>query len=277
MAIDVIIPGTTPWVLTNAALGPGETVETAVGLNGRYMAIAEMASRGYVVGAQIQQASADVQADKERLALLQDFQAGRFDGLDFGTIESSRANTELLQSLGVNTANTAYRQVATLDGPRVNGWNTSPFGSEQYPSFTQVQLTLFLPPIAYNGTSPIEGLIPVTVPITGRVEPVYAYPGGSLFYVVRSPTGQSYQMLLGAGPVTTSYLTSIPANQAAQVAADIDPTKLDAEIEKTIQISQGKQTYLQSLVTDYSTFYTTTGNMIQDYLKLLTSLVSRIG
>lgn len=265
MAIDVIIPGTTPWVFTNAALAPGETVETAVDLNGRYMAIAEMASRGYVVGAQIQQASADVQADKERLTMLQGIQAG---SLDISTPEKGLASTNLLSELGVDLS--PYPRTATATGQRVVG--QSPF----YSLVEGQTLQFVYPPIPAPG---IPDQSQVQSADAAVINPVFVRPDGSLFYLAFIPGAAPSFVSVSVDKTTVRdvRLDGITPLQEATILGQLEPDTIDAEIEKTIQISQGKQTYLQSLVTDYSTFYTTTGNMIQDYLKLLTSLVSRIG
>ncbi len=279
MAIDVIIPGTTPWVFTNAALAPGETVETAVGLNSMYMAAAEMVSRGYIAGAQLKQAAADVNADKEKLAMLQSIKDGSFGALDFSSTDAAMANTALLQSLGADTSDPRYPQVATTIGPRISGWATNPFTGERYPQFTSSQIEIKLPALTYDQSTPLDRLMAEPVPYDGQINAVYRYPAsGNLFYVVKSPSGQFYQMALN-NPVQTASLTGIPTDPAlkAQLAASVDPAKLDAEIEKTVQISQGKQTYLQTLTTDYSTFMTTASNLLQEYYKVLTSMMQRIG
>ncbi len=295
MAIDVIIPGTTPWVFTNAALAPGETLETAVDLNGRYMAIAEMASRGYVVGAQIQQASADVEADTKKLALLRELQAGRLEGLDFSTPQAATASRDLLTSLGVDLKNPAIPHTGTLQGVKVSGWLLE-YGA-YFPTVSGYsQLTVALPPKVVDLTqttpNPLASLVPVAVPAPGVIDPVYADTSGALFYVVKQPgpSGGNMRIYLGGtdfyegapkvtlANVTHNYPTGpFTTAQSDVLAASVDPAKLDAEIDKTIQISQGKQVYLQTLTTDYSNFYTTAGNLMQDYLKLLTSMISRIG
>ncbi|WP_302174043.1 hypothetical protein [uncultured Hydrogenophaga sp.] len=296
MAIDVIIPGTTPWVFTNAALAPGETLETAVDLNGRHNFIAEMLIRGYLAGAQIQQASADVQADTAKLALLRELQAGRLGGLDFSTPQAATASRDLLTSLGANLTNPDMPHTGTAFSMVMTGWDAHPLTGAFYlvgsPSTRQV--TLALPPIvidpfAWNQPPGSINFKTVSVPLPAVIDPVYADPSGNLFYVAKHPSGtQQIAYLTDARfspprPVTMANVTHIyPTGpytdaQAKVIAASIDPAKLDAEIDKTIQISQGKQVYLQTLTTDYSNFYTTAGNLIQDNNKLLSFMISRIG
>lgn len=292
MAIDVIIPGTTPWVLSKAAPAPGETVDTAFDLNGRHMAIAEMARRGYVVGARIQQAAADVEADTKKLATLRNVQAGNLNGLDFSTPQAAQASRDLLTSVGANLTHPDIPHTGTVNGMTVSEWWPNS-GTHSPVTNGYRQLTLALPikvvDLTQTTPNPLANLVPVSVPPPAVIDPAYVDTAGNLFYVVRHPSGSNMRIYLGGtdfyatshaklANVTHTYPTGpFTDAQAKVIAASIDPAKLDAEIEKTIQISQGKQVYLQSLTTDYSNFYTTAGNLMQDYLKLLSSMISRIG
>jgi hypothetical protein len=278
MAIDVIIPGTTQWVFVNAGLGPGEKVETALDLNGRYGAVAYMASCGYVASAQIDKATDDVEADIARLNLLQGLQAGRIEGLDFSTTEAAKASTDLLKQLGADLNNPQHPQVATMYSNKVTGWGTTP-GGVPIPvvsAFTPIKLGL--PPVL-SSTQFATALQVEQVPLPDIVQPVYMDAiTRNLFYVVQSAQGQRFVIDLGPAIIETDHLTgALSEAQKSAIAQSIDPAKLDAEIEKTIQISQGKQTYLQTLTTDYSTYYTTAGNLMQDYLKHLANLIAHIG
>lgn len=265
MAIDVIIPGTTPWVFSNAALAPGETVETAKDLNSIHMAVAEMASRGYIAGAQLKQAAADVNADKERLALLQDFQAGR---IDLSTTAKATAATRLLTELGVDMS--PYPRMATATGQRIVG---------QLPLYSLEggkTLQIAYPPIPRPALIDQSQIINADASV---ISPVFSEPNGDLFYLAYIPNGYpSFATVpIDKNTVTDIRLSGLTTQQSQTILSKLDPAVLDAEIEKTIQISQGKQTYLQTLTTDYSTFMTTASNLLQEYYKVLTSMLQRIG